>query len=202
MKVIRCFFFAIVAFICLVAATIATIRHPTVSVAFEAPDRKVGGTSVKGLTIAVQKAPIPRSLSWKKHRRVVVCDGPVFCTSEYLIADFSRKLNLYRHQDGSIVLTNDIWMIELQAGPEVRVFGSQEEKAAQLRDPGWDCGIIGPLAEVGFPAPLYFRDMEFIGAFYMTGSQPRAMDGFVYRGAKFLPSAMHGEDLCSYPSRS
>lgn len=176
-------------------------RHPAISLAISAPNKKINGPEYNGLTIAVQKAPIPLSFGWDKHRRVVVCDGPVYCTSEYLIADYARQVNLYQHKNGSIVMVNDIWMLELKPGPAIRIYDMQEEEEARSREPGWKCSDEGPLATSDFPESLFFEDMEYLGAFSMLDNPTQPIDSLVFRGATFLPSATHGEKLCRYPTR-
>jgi len=187
--------------LCLFTALVLIARLPSISLAISGPNFKAEGDSLHGLTIAVQNAPIPLSFGWEKHRRVVVCDGAIYCTSEHLIADFAQKVNLYRHKSGSIVIVNDIWMMELLPGPEIRIFDMQEEKAAQLREPSWNCGERGSLAETDFPKSLYFKDMDFLGAFSVRRYLVPLLESLIYRGMIFLPSSTHGEELCRYPSR-
>lgn len=201
MKVIRYSFLALLVFICLGVAMIGANRHPAISLAFSAPNPKINGPELNGFTIAVQKAPIPLSFGWEKHRRVVVCDGPVHHTSEHLIADYARQVNLYRHKSGSIVMVNGIWMMELKPGPAIRIFNMQEEEDARSREPGWKCGDIGPIAASGFPESVFFKDMEYLGAFSMLSDQTQPIYRLVYSGVRFLPSATHGEELCRYPVR-
>jgi len=201
MKIIRYSFLPFLAILCVPAMVALVSRHPVISLAFSTPDRKVEGPSVSGLTISVQRAPVPLFFGSEKHRRLVVCDGSIHCTSAHLIADFSRRVNLYRHINGSIVIVNDIWMMELRSGPGIRIFDMHEEERTRLRETRWDCGETGPLAHSDPPNSVYFKNMKFLGAFSIIGAPSRPLDILFYRSTVFLPSTTHGEKLCRYPSR-
>ncbi|WP_170518061.1 hypothetical protein [Ruegeria atlantica] len=201
MKALLCVYSAIFALSCWMLALILVFRHPIVSLAFSEPDQIAEGPLLKGLRVAVQSVPFPNSYGDGTHRRVAVCDGVLFCSSLNLIADLARKTNLYRHKSGAIIFVNSIWMIEVQPGPRLRIFTLAEEERARLKSSPWDCSQKGPLANPLLPKSLYFKDMEFLGAYSWDASKRRPMHGLIYDGWDFLPSTDHGEELCRYPSR-
>ncbi len=155
-----------------------------------------------GRTIRVQ-VPTPfRSLFAEHQRRLVVCDySPLSCAYEWLVADFSDEVNLYLHDDGTVIVVNSVWMMRILDGPSVRIFNYQEEVDARLRNDDLSCSEAGPTAGDTPPASIFFKNMKYLGAFRYHPTSNDSKLSFGYREFRFFPFKNFGETLCRYPAR-
>lgn len=183
------------------SAFVVSYIFPMQSAAGDVP----GKNSVElpsGLTIRVQVPTLLQSFFAKHERRLLVCESKLFgCASLWLVADFGRKVSLYRQDDGTAIVVNSVWMMELMDGPRIRIFDHQEEMDARLREDEWNCMAEGPVATGEPLASMFFKDMNYLGAFQYRPNSDSSPNIFGYDNYQFVSSEVQGEQLCRYPAR-
>ena len=189
-------------------AFVALRAHPVTDIVIFGGSRSAETRLPSGTVVRVEMSPLFLTHLAEYERRLSVCKnlwGP--CAKKWLITDTGggRQVNLYRREDGVLVVVDGRWMMEIdEAEPAIRIFDREEEMASRSRIARWNCRdeTPGPKAASGeATSSIYFKDMKYLGMFEFFTGDDRLAGSVRFGTFRFVPSDAHGERLCGYPHR-